>query len=182
MAQKRLFIGTFFNNSVILDHYDKIKQDFEKGIQGKWVEPHNLHMTYKFLGNVDEEKIPDVQEALKEVLIEYESKVNFTGINSFPPQKKPNTLFVKMFTEGREMIDAFKFIEKVATEDFKFKKERDKFIPHVTLCRVKESHPPKFKALMSRYFRYPMGSEEKFSIKLIQSVLNHEGPTYTVID
>ncbi len=49
-SSMRLFIAS----PVILDDYASIKEDFDGIIEGKWVEEENLHLTWVFLGEVDD--------------------------------------------------------------------------------------------------------------------------------
>ncbi|MEN8727670.1 MAG: 2'-5' RNA ligase family protein [Sulfurovum sp.] len=57
----RLFIAS----PVILDDYASIKEDFKDIIEGKWVEEQNLHLTWVFLGDMEDERA--VIEKLKEI-------------------------------------------------------------------------------------------------------------------
>jgi len=57
----RLFIAS----PVIMDDYTSIKEDFKDIIEGKWVEEENVHLTWVFLGDVEDEK--PIIDKLKEI-------------------------------------------------------------------------------------------------------------------
>jgi 2'-5' RNA ligase len=50
------------------------KVDIKKG-DVKWVEPKNIHLTLKFLGEIDDSKLPEIQEITEQVA---EAHKNFT--------------------------------------------------------------------------------------------------------
>ncbi|RUM41575.1 MAG: RNA 2',3'-cyclic phosphodiesterase, partial [Desulfurobacterium sp.] len=62
MAKKRLFVGTLTSVSGIEIVREKIES---LKISGKWVEKKNIHFTYRFLGDVEEEKISQIGQMLR---------------------------------------------------------------------------------------------------------------------
>jgi len=177
--KKRLFIGTFIDTTLMQFIYDEIKNDFNKVCTGKWVELENLHFTFKFLGHVDEELIPELKDALKNYLKQFDSILQFKKFGVFPNTKKPNVLFCKTFNPDKIIFTAQKEMDEILTQ-FRFEKEKRKFLPHLTLLRIKKTEK-NFPNILSFYYDYEIGSMLNFSINLIESKLNHKGPTYKII-
>lgn len=152
-----------------------------QGLVGKWTftgkmtEPENLHVTLKFLGEIDEEILEKVREKLKEVKFEvFEAKLSEIGM--FLVRGKPRIVWVKV--GGKGIFELQKKVDEALEE--LFEKER-RFMSHLTIARVK-------------YVRDKKGFEEhvkkigvkdaRFEVKeffLRKSELGRMGPTYAEI-
>lgn len=144
----------------------------------KKVASENLHLTLKFLGEVNEKRVEEVKKKLREIKFE-KFLVSFRGVGCFP-----NRDFIKVVwlgvEEGRKnLIDLQKVIDEKLSE-IGFKKER-KFEPHLTVARVKFLRDKgKFVEELNK-IRF----EEQFeveSFELMESVLQKEGPTYKKVE
>jgi RNA 2',3'-cyclic 3'-phosphodiesterase len=97
-----------------------------------WVSKKNLHLTLKFLGEVDEDKIPEIIKAIKE--INYPSfEVSLTNLGFFPSKEKPKVIWVGLDPEDK-VIDLQQKVDEalltvVPTEQ--------QFQAHLTLGRIK---------------------------------------------
>ncbi|HPP54545.1 MAG TPA: RNA 2',3'-cyclic phosphodiesterase, partial [Thermoguttaceae bacterium] len=70
----------------------------------KWVEPENMHLTLKFLGDVDSEQIPSVTEAVRKAAAEcrpFELEIRGTG--AFPSLRRPNVFWLGV-GQGAELL------------------------------------------------------------------------------
>ncbi len=76
----------FIASPIILNDYASIQEDFKDIIEGKWVEEQNLHLTWVFLGDIDDDK--PVINKLKEI----SPLENSSGRNpwkaTIPPKKE----------------------------------------------------------------------------------------------
>ena len=179
MSKKRLFIGTFIDTSLLKSLYKEIKEDFNNACTGKWVETENLHFTYKFLGDVSEEHIPEITESIREFLNTYNSSLTLKGLGVFPNPNCPRVLFAKIFNPDNIIIDNQRLID-IELARFGFDKEKRKYTPHLTLRRIKTS-TSYFKDILNDYRNINIGTMTKFSINLIESRLTNQGPVYTVL-
>ena len=179
METKRLFLGTFVDNTLFAPVINNIVDDFSPVCTGKWTEIENLHFTYKFLGNVDVEKIPDIIGLLKPILREFKSVLTIKGIGCFPHPNNPKTLFVKVFNNERNIFKSFNKIER-DMESLGIQKEKRKFQPHVSLLRIKK-YDEKFIDVLNNYKDLNIGLMNKFKIHLVESKLTNEKPIYTII-
>src|ERR1700692_971835 len=61
--------------------------------KARWVRPENLHVTLKFIGNVDADKLDSIRNALAEVRSEGGVELNFRGLGFFPNEKRPRVFW-----------------------------------------------------------------------------------------
>ena len=143
------------------------------GLPGaKWVESEQLHLTVRFIGEVDGLIFENVAYALSTVRCEpFEIKI--TGMGFFPPRKVPNTLWA-----GIEKNDNLKQLhDKVESALVRagLDHEKRKFAPHITLARLKDTPVEKVAAFLAGYG--PM-SLETFQVEefcLYSSFLSSNG-------
>ncbi len=160
----RLFLGAF----ATIDYYGLVKERFSF-VQGKWVERHNLHLTYLFLG---EHPTPyPIIEKLEGIQYE-KKKIVLSGIGFFG--NPPKVLYAKAEDETIERLHQ-EIIARLGIAPDK------PFLPHVTLCRIKKV--PKFSRFIETVRKYQhqrLGSLTS-ELVLIESFLTPKGPKYRVI-
>lgn len=176
---KRLFIGTFIDTSIIKYYYPSLKQDFDAVSKGKWVELENLHFTYKFIGDVDYEKINFIKDSFHDLLRTYESNIELRGLSVFPNPNIPKVLFVNIYNRDNQVFKIFKEVEKRAVE-LGYKKERGRYKPHLTLKRIRTNQRA-FGQILSEYRNIEVGKMKQFSVSLIESELTRKGPIYKIL-
>jgi 2'-5' RNA ligase len=153
----------------------KIIKEIEKSnlINAKFVEKENLHLTLKFLGEIDEGEVEGVKEKLKEIKLR-KFKVKLGKAGFFSPH------FVKISfieLEGKEIFELQKQVEEVLSD--LFAKERREWQSHVTLARVKSVRDrEKFKEFIEKRDIKEIEFEVK-SFKLKKSILTGEKPVYS---
>lgn len=180
METKRLFIGTFVNNSLFESKYKSIRNDFDHCCSGKWVEMSNLHFTYQFLGDVESGNIAEIKNSLKDFLINYDSKLIIRGLGALPKPNFPKVLYVKVQNEVELVINLQKKIEDVMLS-WGFQPENRAFTPHITLLRIKKFERNQFIETIEKYKNYEIGEMKNFSINIIESQLTKYGPVYKKI-
>jgi 2'-5' RNA ligase len=180
MAFKRLFIGTFIDNTLFKPYWDELQLEFNKVLKGKWTEIENLHFTYKFLGNVDEEKIPEIKRYIYRSLKEIDSTIKIGGLGYFPLKGEPQVLFSKIHNSDKSIFSHFNNIEN-GLKKIGFKPESKKFFPHITLIRIK-SLSSEFNEIFQEHKDLQFGLMKSFKINLIESTLTQNGPIYKIIE
>lgn len=158
--------------------------EFEKEIEQtgadvKLVEPENIHMTLKFLGDLDEELVDQIENIMKDAVKEIDPftiKLNGTGVF-------PNKNYIKVVWIGIEDGQIIETIAKRIDEQLStlgFKKEKRGFSPHLTLGRVKTAkNKERLVKTIEKYEDVEFGEFEINSIKLKKSDLTPKGPIYT---
>jgi len=91
----RTFIAIEVNDQDVLNSIHKIQA--ELNIKAKPVELHNMHFTVQFLGEVSEEMIRKISDALNS--IEFSAfSISFTGIGVFPKPNSPRVIWIGVTT------------------------------------------------------------------------------------
>ena len=169
----RVFIG--------LDLPEDIKRSLgllKSSVRGaKWVPLENLHITIRFIGEVPENILQNIKEELREISF-YNFKVKFKDIGHFSAKSTPKVIWVGLdpleeIMELREKIDE-------ALTKANIPLEKKKYIPHVTLARLKGSKFPE----VAEYLQQGMGFfTREFEIGemiLYSSKQKEEGSVYSV--
>jgi len=102
-----------------------------------WVPTENLHLTLKFLGDVEETIIPNIQDILNRITPRYLPIIcKFTGLGVFPSPRRPKVIWLGV-TEGSDQLSSL--AEELSGEitQLGFKSEKRGYTPHLTLGRIK---------------------------------------------
>ena len=151
---------------------EKIKQTLEKinQIEGvKTVQPENLHINLKFLGDINESQIGPIIKAIEKSKTN-KFKIKLKEIGFFPNENFIRVIHIK--AEAEELLEIHSKLEKELNK-LGLGKEKH-YIPHLTLARVK-------KKIQKPNFEVNFGEFEAKEIKLIKSELKKIGPIYTEI-
>lgn len=93
----------------------------------------NMHITLKFLGDVDDNKFLEISKIFKEMPLNIKNmELELSDVNSF---KKINTetVWVGMY-ENRKIYSLKKILEE-NFEKIGFKREKRRYIPHITIAK-----------------------------------------------
>lgn len=100
----------------------------------RWLEPDEMHLTVRFIGEVDGVVFRDVIDALADVRLAPFDLV-LRGVGHFPPRGEPHTLWAGV-ERSPELLALHDKVESVLVRAG-IEPERRKFSPHVTLARLK---------------------------------------------
>lgn len=101
------------------------------------VRPESIHLTLKFLGDVEQEKLAGITAGLGELCNKVESfTFQVSGLGIFPTWDRPRTIWVGLQYPSA-LVDLFQLVDALTTQAG-FPGEGRKFSPHITLARVSE--------------------------------------------
>jgi RNA 2',3'-cyclic 3'-phosphodiesterase len=151
------------------------------GADVKLVEPQNIHITLKFLGDTDEQMLPDLEEIIRDAakgIKPFTIKLQGTGV--FPSRDYLKVIWVGL-QAGEEMELIGGRIEE-ACGDLGFKKERRAFSPHLTIGRVRTArNKQQLLDAVDKYKDTLFATEDVTRVMLKRSVLSPKGPTYSTL-
>ena len=109
------------------------------------VPAEQIHLTLRFIGETETGHFLDIKERLEEL----ESRPLTTGIRGvghFPPRGKPRVVWAGLESAGDIIIlrNRINYLLKLGGVE----PERRKFHPHVTMARLKDSHPERLAAFL----------------------------------
>jgi 2'-5' RNA ligase len=150
----------------------------------KWVRPENIHLSLKFLGEVEEAREPELREALQRAAGTGPEPrpltLQITGFGVFPDYHRPHVLWAGVTPDpGLELLQHG--VEQ-AFAPLGFPTEARAFRPHVTLGRAaRDARPRDFKGLAEMLDGTDFDATVTVAeIDLMQSTLKPDGPVYQV--
>ena len=169
----RTFVAIEVSNKDVLNSIHKIQS--ELNIKAKPVELHNMHFTVQFLGEVSEEMVGKISDALNS--IEFSAfSISFMGVGVFPKPSFPRVIWIGS-KDGINELEKLAEMIRMKLSQLGFHPDK-KFKPHVTIFRVKnkiEGMPDK----LEKFLSYNFGKQTVSEIKLKKSELTPNGPIYT---
>ena len=136
----------------------------------RWVGDELVHITLKFFGEVRDERLDVIAEALQLASAGARPMTLRLGaLGAFPTERRPRILWAGIephpeFTALRERIEN-------ASDEIGFAREGVPFVPHVTLGRVREGQ-----RLPADALRLPAGAIRPLSFRADQLVLYESLP------
>jgi 2'-5' RNA ligase len=154
-------------------------QDRFSGFDLKFVDPELVHITLKFLGNVDESRIPSISAALDSITCEpFEATVK--GLGVFPKPSNPKVLWLGGIGNFKALHDDVEHL----LEPFKFEKDEREFTAHATLARVKflkKEQKNEFINNVNELKDIEIGNIWVNRVLLKKSTLTPKGPIYETL-
>jgi len=147
--------------------------------QGKWVPPGNLHLTVRFLGEVEEEQLPGLLELGQRVAAESEpSSLILKVISAFPSPRRARVLWVGPLDGDQGFLDLCRRVE-AGVRALGFPPETKEPRAHVTLVRFRRPQDlsPYLGDIQLEALDVPVQV-----LTLMRSELRPEGARYTPIE
>ena len=178
----RLFIGLNLPKKQKARIVRAVRPLREEGLPVRWVEPDNFHVTLKFLGQVNKDRVPAIEEALRSVASEsppFSTKIG--GFGAFPSVRRPRVIWVGIHATPE--LRCLKQDLEWTLGDVGFEVETRAFHPHVTVGRArKESGAGEFRGLDQHFAGLELAADLRVhSVDLMESRLSAEGPRYDVV-
>lgn len=148
----------------------------------RWVPPHNLHLTIRFIGELDEAAGARVGMALAAPLGVPPFDVVFEGAGVFPPRGAPRVLWIGVERGGEGLTRVFDVVES-RLRRVGLAPETRPFSPHLTIARFRDRERPDGRRLDDAItsVRVGAGPQPVHSITLYQSRLTPAGPQYSAL-
>ena len=170
----------------------ELKRRIELEIKGytriSWAQPASMHLTIKFLGDMDEPLIDPLSVAVEQAIANTRAvNVPLEQLGAFPRPHNPRVLWVgpsenwEQGAEATRLAEIHNAIEQ-ACEGLNFLRETKPFSPHLTLARIKmgERHIGVALAKSGVLDRpLTLGPLAVESVVLMQSELTPAGSVYT---
>jgi 2'-5' RNA ligase len=175
----RLFLAVELDPALrgALDHAIAPLRATEPGLA--WVAPEKLHLTMKFLGDVDDAGAERLTAALDAVAMNHRPfEMTLGGVGAFPNFRRARVVWMAVESEPR--LELLHHDLEVACGDAGFEMEGRPFRPHITLARVRSPLPLERARPLARAARRVAfaASETVGALTLLESTLAPSGARY----
>ncbi len=176
----RAFIAIPLPREVIDQARDLQQQLRQEGLRMRWVRPAAIHLTLKFLGDIDPNQVVDIEKAI-------EATANSTGplalaakgIGVFPTLKKVRVLWMGISGETSLLLECHQNLD-VQLALMGLRQEKRRFNAHLTLARAKgRLDPHRLVRCMETIGGFEAVPFTGRQITLYQSDLKPDGAVYT---
>jgi len=169
----RLFVGIDLPDAID-DHLALIGG----GIPGaRWDEPDKLHITVRFIGEVDGGTKRRLEDALDSVRVA-PFTLSVAGLGHFPPSGKPRILWAGL-DQPAPLHDLHARVER-ALSSVGLEPEGRKYAPHITLARLRDPPRRRLVEFMQHHALLRTASFEVDAFQLYSSVLSRRGSKYRI--
>lgn len=171
----------------------KISDDIQEkllGIQRKleqsdahisWVNPENIHLTIQFLGNIEEDQVPQIVSELREsvkVVSPFQLQVGYAG--AFPNLRYPRVIWIGVTDDEEDSLKTLQEDISARLSKLGFAQEDGRFKPHLTLGRVRsQKNKSNLVRAIEAIVNIWVGEIPVDAVYLIKSELKSTGAEYT---
>jgi 2'-5' RNA ligase len=177
----RSFIAFDLNSEVVLKRLTEAQSLLVRtGADLKPVEPQNIHVTLRFLGNITPSMVEKIYEEMKKVqFVPFDVKIH--GVGAFPDVRYPRVCWAGI-TEGADQLKSIFSQLEPRLQGLGFAADPKGFSPHLTIARVRSGRN---KAELGRWINenanYDFGVIRAECLKLKRSDLTPRGPIYSTL-
>jgi 2'-5' RNA ligase len=177
----RSFLAFDIENALVTENIANMqKLSLRTGADLKLVEPKNIHITLRFLGNITTAMVEKIFDEMKNVqFTPFDVKIH--GIGAFPSAHHPNVLWAGI-TEGVEQLRSIFNQLEPRLRGLGFAPDPKGFSPHLTIARVKSGrNKAELTSFINENANYDFGTIEAACLRLKKSDLTPKGPIYSTL-
>lgn len=146
----------------------------------KWTDPGGVHLTLKFLGGVEVDRIGDLVQVLEDIGKRFSPFwVRVGGTGAFPNPRRPRVLWVGIEKE-KSLWDLQRRVEE-GLQALGFPKEDRAFSPHLTLGRIRNPKPSQGLTTQLQKLGFELDTFPADRMVLMRSDLKPQGAVYTLV-
>lgn len=163
---------------------DEITQALRRKTQAhvSWVKKENLHITLKFLGEIEAAIVGELKKAAEAALDGiYPFELKLDALGAFPDLRRPRVIWMGS-TEAPEAILKLHAAIEGRLSNLGFEPEEENYKPHITLGRIKEISKVEIDKLAKQLQQTTVSYVAKVEgITLMESKLTPWGSIYTPV-
>ncbi|WP_265109565.1 RNA 2',3'-cyclic phosphodiesterase [Halosolutus halophilus] len=180
---KRLFVSVDLPDDLAEPVAD-LQDEFSDASGLKFTDPEQVHVTLKFLGDVDDDRLPTLGDELAAAVDDPNVDpftVRYGGLGVFPDLDYINVVWFGVETGGEELTRLHEAIEDRTTA-MGFDAESHEFTPHVTLARMEHAGGKEHVQDIVRDRDPTIGECRVEEVRLTESTLTSDGPVYSTVE
>lgn len=180
---KRIFVAVDISDEArrkVSAYTETLRHDFRQ-VRVGWEKPEKLHLTLRFLGETSENQFGELKSFVQKISSEITNfglKISETGV--FPNAGNPRVLWIDIKDKDGNLAKINNLIE-TECERIGFDREKRKFVPHLTIGRVRE--PNRARDLGQKHLqnKFEPVEFEVSEIVIYESKLLATGSVYSVV-
>ena len=178
----RSFIAFDIESDTVLNRLAAAqRQLIQTGADLKPVEPKNIHITVRFLGNITPATAEKVFEEMKQVqFTPFTAQIK--GLGAFPNPRYPRVAWAGI-TEGADQLKSIFSQLEPKLRGLGFTPDTRGFSPHLTIARVRSGrNKQQLAEFLTKNANYQFGAVEARCLRLKKSTLTPRGPIYSTLN
>lgn len=149
--------------------------------QIKWVRPESIHLTLKFLGGVESQKLPDIFQAVETSCSNFAAfPLKIATQGAFPTLKRPRVFWVGVIDPSTKILSDLQASIEESLAALGYPKEGRTFKPHLTVGRAKKPQPMDEVVKAFLDYKFPTMEFTASEVHVMRSQLTREGAIYSV--
>jgi len=177
----RSFIAFDIESSQVLERITYMQKKLaETGADLKVVEPHNIHITLRFLGNIIPAMVDRIYEGMCKVqFVPFTVKIQ--GLGAFPNNRNPRVVWAGIREGSVQLRGIFEQLEPFL-RSLGFAPDLKGFSPHLTIARVRSGrNKAQLAKCLMENANFEFGVVKANCLRLKRSDLTPKGPIYTTL-
>lgn len=160
-----------------------VQRQFDRAPGLRTTDPTQAHVTLKFLGDVDQDRLDELEAAAAATVADADVApfcVEIAGLGAFPSPEYISVVWLGVSDGNEELTRLHRALERAMT-GLGFDPESHEFTPHVTIARMDDARG---KALVQRRLReddLTVGTFDVEAVHLTESVLTGDSPEYETV-
>jgi 2'-5' RNA ligase len=144
-----------------------------------WVRPNALHVTIRFLGELEPADVERIQDLLAPPIPIAPFQLDWRGIGTFPSNRHPRALWLGVINGAAPLAQVEAEVSRRLAGDAAVEIEDRAFLPHLTLGRVKMAGEGIDWPKLLQSVEVKRAASIVDRVTLYRSVLSQHGPNYT---
>ena len=157
-------------------------QDMRKtSLDARWVKPENMHLTVVFMGNVLNERLEPIGEAVGDICREFGPfEIQLKGTGVFSSRRYPRVLWIGLAGD-LERMSLFRDGLQMNLAPFGIKQETRRYKPHLTIGRFRKGFRagPHLDEILANYQELSSAVSTVDELAMFRSDLKPGGAVYS---
>jgi 2'-5' RNA ligase len=178
----RSFLAFDIESDTVLNRFATAQRSLlQTGADLKPVEPQNIHITIRFLGNITPATAEKIFEEMRQVQFT-PFTVQVQGLGAFPNPRYPRVVWAGIIEGADQLKSVFNQLEP-KLHGLGFTPDHRGFSPHLTIARVRSGrNKQQLAEFLTKNANYEFGKVEARCLRLKKSTLTSRGPIYSTFN
>jgi RNA 2',3'-cyclic 3'-phosphodiesterase len=177
----RAFLAFELENPQVRQNLTHVQeQALKTGADLKLVEPENIHITMRFLGDITLKMVDQVFGEMQKIQFK-PFPVHIYGLGVFPSLGNPRVLWAGIMEGAVQLKNVFEQLEP-KIQGLGFQPDPKGFSPHLTIARVRSDvGKAQLAEFVQKNGKFEFGTVNAASLRLKRSELTPKGPIYSTL-